>query len=655
MKKLLAILMAFVLMVSLVACGGAADIAPTDEPTVSTEETNVTEATTEVPTEASTEAPTEPHEHEYSVEIVAATCTEDGYTLYTCSCGDTYTEKYIEAEGHDWGEWETTKEATATAEGTAQRTCTKCGEVEIKNLQKNDGHTCDYTEVVTKEASCSASGVKTYTCKTCGHTYTESIAKLAHTYKDIVTEPTCTAKGYTTHTCSICSYSYNDSYTNVIAHDYTSNVTTAPTCAAVGVRTYTCQVCNKSYTESIEKTAHSYTSKVVAPGCGEKGYTLYSCVCGDSYKENYTEATGHSWGEWETTKNPTYFTTGVAQRTCSKCGEIETKTLAKTNHTCEYSSAVTTEASCYAEGVRTYTCTICGVSYTEAIAKTAHNYTDIVTNPTCTESGYTTHKCSVCGDSYTDTTVAATGHSYSVISNTATCASDGIKTEQCQTCGDTKTSTSSATEHLHTTTETDVGSCGSERYIRVYCDDCGNEVSRTLIPATSCSYTTKKLSTVTKELLAISPDALVDAGLLVNYVNYTDWNVNACEKCGYPDLNTVTYAYDAMTAATIMLGYVNDLRREVLGEGYDLVLDSNLVTLASNRAVEISTDFRHVGLPCGENIAMTAPSISAMFDGWKNSPGHYANMVGAGYKYFGFAMYVTGYKSAGCGVQLFSF
>ncbi|MBQ7962522.1 MAG: hypothetical protein IJ289_07965 [Clostridia bacterium] len=37
---------------------------------------------------------------------------------------------------------------------------------------------------------------------------------------------------------------------------------------------------------------HSYTSVVTAPTCTEKGYTTYTCECGDSYKDNYVDATG---------------------------------------------------------------------------------------------------------------------------------------------------------------------------------------------------------------------------------------------------------------------------------------------------------------------------------------------------------------------------
>ena len=51
-----------------------------------------------------------PHEHSYTAEVTAPTCTEAGYTTYTCSCGDSYVADEVPALGHDW-------------QGTA---CTRC-------------------------------------------------------------------------------------------------------------------------------------------------------------------------------------------------------------------------------------------------------------------------------------------------------------------------------------------------------------------------------------------------------------------------------------------------------------------------------------------------------------------------------------------------
>ena len=38
--------------------------------------------------------------HNYKPVVTAATCTEQGYTTYTCGCGDAYVNDYVEATGH---------------------------------------------------------------------------------------------------------------------------------------------------------------------------------------------------------------------------------------------------------------------------------------------------------------------------------------------------------------------------------------------------------------------------------------------------------------------------------------------------------------------------------------------------------------------------
>ncbi len=53
---------------------------------------------------------------------------------------------------------------------------------------------------------------------------------------------------------------------------------------------------------------HSYTATVVAPTCNDKGYTKHTCACGDSYKDNYTDALG-----------PTSTEQGYTKHTCDRC------------------------------------------------------------------------------------------------------------------------------------------------------------------------------------------------------------------------------------------------------------------------------------------------------------------------------------------------
>ncbi len=238
--------------------------------------------TTTAPTGAS-------HTHSYIETVTAPTCTEAGYTLHTCPCGDTYRDTEVAAIGHNWGEWETTLEPTTGAEGKRERKCTVCGNSEEETLPKlPEGHT------------------------------------------------------------------------------------------------------------------HSYTETVTAPTCTEAGYTLHTCACGDTYRDAEVAAAGHSWGEWETTLEPTAEAEGKRERKCAVCGTSEEETLPKLPEDHKHSYTVhTVDPTCTEQGYVLYTCG-CGHSYKEDIRPAlGHSYTETVVAPTCTDAGYTLHTCA-CGDCFTD-------------------------------------------------------------------------------------------------------------------------------------------------------------------------------------------------------------------------------------------------------------
>jgi hypothetical protein len=78
--------------------------------------------------------------------VTAPTCTEAGYTTYTCSvCGDSYVADEVAALGHDW----------ADATCTAPKTCKVCGATEGEVLAHN-----------WKDADCQ----NPKTCTACGAT-----------------------------------------------------------------------------------------------------------------------------------------------------------------------------------------------------------------------------------------------------------------------------------------------------------------------------------------------------------------------------------------------------------------------------------------------------------------------------------------------------
>ena len=156
---------------------------------------------------------------------------------------------------------------------------------------------------------------------------------------------------------------------------------------------------------------HSYTKVVTAPTCTEKGYTTYTCACGDSYKDDEVAALGHKWDDGVVTTEPTETATGVRTYTCATCGETKTEVIPALDHTHKYTTEVTAP-TCTEKGYTTYTCA-CGDSYkADEVAALGHKYTTEVTAPTCTEAGYTTYTCSVCGDTYKSDEVAAKGHKY---------------------------------------------------------------------------------------------------------------------------------------------------------------------------------------------------------------------------------------------------
>lgn len=71
---------------------------------------------------------TEPaHQHSYHAVVTDPTCTERGYTTYTCDCGDSYVSDYTNALGHDYKVVEK-KDAKVGEEGYILYQCTRCGD-----------------------------------------------------------------------------------------------------------------------------------------------------------------------------------------------------------------------------------------------------------------------------------------------------------------------------------------------------------------------------------------------------------------------------------------------------------------------------------------------------------------------------------------------
>ena len=72
------------------------------------------------------------HEHSYNAVITAPTCTERGYTTYTCECGDSYIDDYTDKLQHEFTDYVSDNNATYDSDGTKTAHCNHgCGATDI--------------------------------------------------------------------------------------------------------------------------------------------------------------------------------------------------------------------------------------------------------------------------------------------------------------------------------------------------------------------------------------------------------------------------------------------------------------------------------------------------------------------------------------------
>lgn len=238
------------------------------------------------------------HEHSYTEQIVPPTCLNDGYTLKTCTCGETYSYDAVPALGHTFGKWQTVREATQQQPGLQERFCSRCGERQEQEISYTPPeHVCDYQ-------------------------------------LEQVIEPTCEYAGYTVYVCSCGNVKYEDEVPAFGAHQFGPwEVAEMPTADKDGVEIRECTLCGQLEMRYIPAGTdvpegggceHNWVYKqTVNPTCEEAGFEIYSCpMCG---KEKYEDidALGHDFGEWEVVCEPQEDQNGYRIRTCSVCGAVE--------------------------------------------------------------------------------------------------------------------------------------------------------------------------------------------------------------------------------------------------------------------------------------------------------------------------------------------
>ena len=373
--------------------------------------------------------------------IVPPTCTDRGYTVYSCDrCGESYASDYVSANGHSY-------EATVT-----YPTCTEGG----------------YT---------------THICSVCQDTFVDSYTSPhGHQYSGTVIPPTCTEQGYTLYECWYegCDDSYRDNYVDALGHyvvvenrEYIELLYLQSSNQFYfdgGYYFYSenhddnsiseiyFSVINDHYINidfgvssepNYDKLYVYINDELICEISGQNNYCLYRQVySGDVIKISYSKDgsqshnSDYAWFYLHSGlgyDNVTYENVPVddVDPTCTQnvvCESCQVEFKAALGHDAVYHSAQA--PTCTEIGWYEYeTCTRCDHTTYVEIPANGHNYEATVTYPTCTEDGYTTHVCSVCQDTYVDSPTSALGHSYN--NGTLidpTCTEQGYTLFECYNC-----------------------------------------------------------------------------------------------------------------------------------------------------------------------------------------------------------------------------
>lgn len=282
------------------------------------------------------------------LEKIRPTCNTLGYSRYACvNCGKAEKRDYVNSLNHAWQEI-LIRQSTCETDGKILNVCRNCGEVkESKTLMGE--HKYSTYDV---EPTCINSGYTVKECEICGDRHiTDIIPAKAHNYREIVTPAACESGGSTLHLCKGCGSSFVTDYTEPLGHKWDSGTeVTVATCDGEGVKEYRCVRCDYHRLEAVSAEGHTpdkdatctdsqlcmncgavlkralghdYTSILIKPTCTEMGYTTYTCArCGDNYKGDYTEPTGHKVGNWIVDKEPTTDSEGKRHKECENCGAV---------------------------------------------------------------------------------------------------------------------------------------------------------------------------------------------------------------------------------------------------------------------------------------------------------------------------------------------
>lgn len=145
--------------------------------------------------------------HDYTAEITEPSCTQGGYTTYTCkNCGHSYTGDVTQPKGHQWSEWMTVEASSCTKAGYEERRCEECGLTQQRDLDLA-AHEWEDFYTIDQEATCTKEGSQSIHCQHCdARKDAQTILPLGHLFVDYVSngDADCIHDGTMSAVCERC-------------------------------------------------------------------------------------------------------------------------------------------------------------------------------------------------------------------------------------------------------------------------------------------------------------------------------------------------------------------------------------------------------------------------------------------------------------------
>ena len=353
--------------------------------------------------------------HEYTDIVTAPTCTAKGYTTYTCACGESYKDNYVNALGHDFGEWAAQVEATCTEAGTDIRFCSRCDAIETRGV-KALGHDWSEWETI-KDRTCTEKGEQQRICGRCGETETKELSPSGHSLwngmcticgnlvepdehehlfsvKEKV-EATCTADGYTIYVCK-CGYSYTSCEDYAYGHHFSGPY---------------CEYCGAKDPNYVEKPAAPKISASITASTG-KPVIKWKAVTGAAKYEVYRATSKTGTYKKLTTVTGTSVTNSSA--TAGTKYYYKVRAVSANGSYGDYSSIISATCDCAQPVIKLSNVASSGkikISWSKITGATKYE----VYRATSSSGKYTKLK-STTATSYTDTTAkAGTKYYYKVV------------------------------------------------------------------------------------------------------------------------------------------------------------------------------------------------------------------------------------------------